>query len=248
MNKEELTEKIEQYLDGELQGKELIEFEDQINGDKTLKQEVELHKYIRMTISDEETSILRYKIKRILSKSENSRSKFNKRKTAFYLSGMLVILLVIASVLFSLWNNGISTEDLYAQYYKKYDSGIVFRDGSENVNFLQQGIVLYNKGDYNNAITYFENGLELMENSSENEFFLGLTYMEKGLYTKAIQHFEANQLSDKDEYRFSSLWYSGLCYLKLNNQKKALEYFQIQVKENSDYAKIAEQIIQKLEK
>ena len=97
---------------------------------------------------------------------------------------------------------------------------------------LQEGLRLYNDGQYNEALRQFESIARRNTESSSAKKYVGITYLRLNNYDSALQYFQKFQ--NDTLYANPSLFYQALTLLKRNlpgDKAKARELLQ-QVRDN----------------
>lgn len=103
----------------------------------------------------------------------------------------------------------------------------------------------FKEGDYEKAVTYYNKALEQRKDSSVLWNNRALSYMNLGLFEKALHDCEwALKVNDAN---LKALLNSAKCYMHLGNEKKSKEYIQIAKEKNPHFNKfikgIAEQLL-----
>jgi hypothetical protein len=246
MNKEERTILIEKYLDGELQGENLRDFESQLQNDKEFAQDYFLQKEIRNALSDWEIIDLREKLDKIQKNFKKEKQRAIIKKPIFlYSACAFIALIIISSVLF--FNDNYTNDDLYEKYYTHYDAGIQTR-GSEkkSTDIYIQALKAYDNYQYVKAINLFNQMSDTSQSYYAKEYFTGLSYMELKNYNEAIKHFNFISNNKQNALYENVNWYLGLSYLKLKQNILAIEQFRKLVRDNSFYKKQSLDILDKL--
>ena len=86
----------------------------------------------------------------------------------------------------------------------------------------------YIQGKYNNSIDKFNfllnNGID--DNLADNcQFWIGQIYFLKNDYDSSIKEFVKVLAYESSNKKINAIYKVGLCYMKLNNKTKAIEYF-----------------------
>jgi tetratricopeptide (TPR) repeat protein len=94
--------------------------------------------------------------------------------------------------------------------------------------------LLENKGQYEEALTYFQQIIELEPSHAEAHYQMGKIFRITHQFEKAITHYK-NAINSKPNY--GSAYYGlGLAYLELQKNKEALENFKQAVRIKPDFA------------
>lgn len=92
------------------------------------------------------------------------------------------------------------------------------------MNYFKKGNELYTTKDYEKAIEMYNKCLEIHENEPACLYNSAVCFIKLKKYDKAIPLLEAAILKKRQSSYFFNLAY---CYSMLNNNKKALIYFNI---------------------
>lgn len=189
-----------------------------------------------------------FKIIESLSHSSyNFYYKYNKEekneKKSYYKSAVffIVLFIVILSSLtfYSIENKSI---DLYTKYYTTYLTSINHRSIIKDSDTIATVFYEMDNGNFNEALSI----LNIIKTRNYIvDFYTAVSLQEIGNYQDAILNY--NKVINNNDNLFieQSYWYSGLCYLKLSENEKALENFK-KIPENSFYKKRANEIISKI--
>lgn len=100
---------------------------------------------------------------------------------------------------------------------------------------LDDAIISYSRGLYDAAISKLSTLAERFPNDVNLNFYLGMSYYQKGNYDIALYHlgecvtFENNLFDQEQDY------YLAMCYLKKGEERLAREFFEIIAHSNSFY-------------
>lgn len=90
------------------------------------------------------------------------------------------------------------------------------------MNYFNQANQLYNEKDYKNAIDMYKRSAELKEYEAPSLYNCGVCFIKLKDYTSAINLiYKAIELKKESKYYFNL----GYCYAMLNDNKRALHYF-----------------------
>jgi tetratricopeptide (TPR) repeat protein len=99
---------------------------------------------------------------------------------------------------------------------------------------LNIGIILLEKGNYQEALKNFEHSMKIKESVNDNRgksnslFYIGITFQNQGKYEEALYHFDLclkikENIGEKSGIA-SSLAQIGICIAETGNDKEALRY------------------------
>jgi tetratricopeptide (TPR) repeat protein len=151
-----------------------------------------------------------------------------KRKRLIWL-GLAASLSLLLVTVWILRPQSSTAEMLYAQYYQTFPNRIApsLRDQNKQLTEIQKAFVLYDNGEYSDAIIVFK---KLYESDREAFllFYLGVSHMETGQFKLALQSFKELKSDDLNpDLRGFEIWYTGLCHLRLNEPAVAKQYLEL---------------------
>lgn len=247
MNNEERTILIEKYLDGELQGENLKNFESRLQNDKEFAEDCYLQKVIRDALSDRDIIELREKLDKIKEDFKKEKQRIKLRKPVFLYSACAIIAILIVSSIF-IFNKTYTHDELYEKYYTHYLAGMQTRgEEKDSVDLFVKALKAYDNNQYDEAINLFN---QISDTSQADvitkEYFTGLSYMELKKYNEAIIHFSIISDEYQNAFHESIIWYLGLCYLKTNQNQLAIVQFSELINKDSIYKKQASELLDNL--
>ena len=244
--KEELPyELIEQYVQGQLEGAELLAFEQKLATDNALKEEVGLFREVSIAIADPVLDSIEKNISEIEGDffktdypAEGKRVKLQSRRWWMAVAAISVLLLG-ALFLFRLFNP--TYEKLYAQY-ADHDFSFTERGNPNLINRIEQ---LLDAGQYKTALLLIESYLQTNPNETDLILAKGICHCELGEdYQKAITTFsslpEINPI-----YINEANWYLALTYLKMKEKDECLACLK-KIPESSNYFGSSQELIRQL--
>lgn len=233
-----IQNKIDSYLNNTMSTKERLLFEQEMDTNLDLKENVLLQKSISETVFNHNLSHIQdvskvealENIKQTLKTEpyqnhiktiENASSIYKKRKQKkqfLYFGSVAAAILIFVSVIF--FPRQKSLETLYTDY-SNWDELTSYIEQNESQGTFSKGEVLYKDKKYEDAIHFFE-AYTLNKNEelySASLIYLGASYFKTNNYTKAINTY--NTLIQSDSYDSSKgHWYKLLIYLKLKDKDK----------------------------
>jgi len=238
---------IEDFLDGNLIGKELSMFISQKELDKELAKEIELRFEVNELIKDKGFFELREKLE--LQRNEtyvnSSLIKFRKDlfKTWHFAAASFALILVVGGLWYILSNKPYSTEKLVSKYYKLAHPLLQVRSAEiKTDDALATAFKYYKDNDFNSALKYFNS----LENQMTAKFYSGVCFIELEQYNEAIDSF-TSVINDNDNlFVEQANWYLGLIYLMDNQKNKAIEQFVKISKDENYYTSQAKEILKYL--
>jgi len=241
---QELFEKIESYLAGDLSDPEVAAFENDMEVNPALKLEVEKQRELHRVLSDPDTIKFRQKLKRIAAEVKEEEAIAAKRVPVAYwkIAASIIILFGVGTLLWNTVNKEDSFSELYALYYTPYPAEGVTRGTAANNSAAI--VKSYAKGDYEKVISELS-GTALLSESEQFRLYLGTSYLNTGQEEKAIAQFQ--KISDTSRYYEYANWYRALTYLKQEDPKTASDILKIVIAYDGVYKENATQLLKKIE-
>ncbi|HMM12578.1 MAG TPA: hypothetical protein PKE03_10840 [Bacteroidales bacterium] len=214
----ENLERIERYVNHEMDENELWEFKKDLKNDPQLAEELALMQAMSVVSKAPQKIKLMKLMDDIKAEEEKkSRAVFFSRRSLAYAASLL--LLVAAG--FGLWhlagNSG--NEKLFMAYYQPEPVSFAVRSvtmSSDEPVLL--GLDMFENRKYAEAIHYFSQS----PNNPMGRLYSGLAQMELGEYGKAITDFKSILSQENNLFTDQAAWYLSLCYLKTNKQKELM--------------------------
>jgi len=256
------TEMIMKYLDGELEGEELKWFENELKNDPQLAEKFILHKEVNETLKDTDSIRFRKKLKNIYQtfiNSESTTRNANKneinnislsipkyKNTWFLIAASLAVIITTVCIFYMLKPKTYNNEKLFSMYYKPYETDASYRSIRTDFSLFSQGLRIYKQGDFKGALEKFK---LLTENDNAfipANFFSGISFIEEGQIQEAVKSFKFILNQNDNGLIVHAEWYLGLCYLKTNENNKAIDQFQKIVENNLFYQNNAAEILKQI--
>ncbi|MCF8369620.1 MAG: hypothetical protein K9G76_11295 [Bacteroidales bacterium] len=238
---------IEEYIDGNLSGKELKEFEQERISDPQLSEDIELSIEVNDALKDKNFIDLRQKLDNQIQTSMSPASVLSIQRDLFktwhLAAASFALILVVGGLWYILSNKPFSTERLVTKYYKPAHPILQVRSIEINSDdAFKEAFNFYQQNDYKNALKYFNT----LENQITAKFYSGICYIELEQFDKAISSFEY-VINDKDNlFVEQAEWYMGLIFLMNNHKNEAVVQFENISKSDSYYAEQAKEILKYL--
>ncbi|MDL2256699.1 hypothetical protein LJC06_00670 [Bacteroidales bacterium OttesenSCG-928-I14] len=211
--KEEMYERIDAYLRGEMMGEELIEFEAMLESDADLRSEVDTTRHIK-TAFEKEGEKEALKDLESMTKEDMERLLFADKKKTISLQAVyrrLSYFTTIAAILVLIFlfikpdNSG---EKLFAAYYD--------REALE---------ILPSRGE-----------LTEMEAKSDSLYIFALNKIDRNEAEASVSILKDLSSNTEFEYQAEAEWLLALVYIKTNKKELALEVLDRMIAENGFYA------------
>jgi tetratricopeptide (TPR) repeat protein len=246
-------ERIEKYLDGELQGFELANFEAELKTNVELSDQLKLHIEVDNAIKNNDIALLKKQLMDIHSslfiKKKITKEFIHKLNNGWYLMAASIILVALIGTIYLvlLKSSTYSNSDLYNKYYEPYEVVINVRSGNiESNNMFIQALQKYQSKDYTAALSIFEKIIETDSTNAACNFYGGISFMETSKYLKASKSFSSVIRQNDNLFIEQAEWYLGLCYLKINKTSSAKAIFTKIADSKSFYQDKANSLIKNL--
>lgn len=220
----------EKYVAGELKGSQLEECEKRIKSDPLFHRRIKLLESVDSVLGERFMSeaVMPEKEKedrRLIAgvhKEYMNREKPKKKKIYLRIpaAAASIIILVFSSILiYQNYNSSISGDELFDKYYQPYK---VSSYRSTERSKLISAIEKYKQERYFEAYNEFS---ELDNVSNEVILMQGISLVESGKESEAILKFNNIIESDDITLREHALWYTGLCFMKIEDLGGARKHF-----------------------
>jgi tetratricopeptide (TPR) repeat protein len=243
-------EMIEKYIDGELEGKEQLDFEQMLSTDPDIKRDYELSTEINNSIVEDDVMNLRETLDYMYSEEKAVKripTVFTKRKF-YYAAASAALIIAAGGVTQRLLNPSMDSESVFEKYYQPYEVTVTYRSGNTEVDrLLLNALELYEEKDYDQALVLFEEILENRSNNMAINLYSGISYMEEEEYHKATTSFN-HIISDNDNlFIEQAQWYLSMCYIKTEKSEKAKEILNQIIEQESYYKEQALKVLKDLD-
>lgn len=274
MDKESMYKKIDQYLNNELHGIDLEEFERRIEEDENLAKEIALTQDVEEAVED------RYLDTEFASKLRKMGKDYFKEDKATGLSlpptnaitskptsnNRLTTILLISSIIIGalLWmyftatptvvpieqtTPEVETEQIFAANFQPYAVDNLQRSETSNDSDYQAAIEAYEVKDYATAIPILEQALVATPNDNDIKMLLGNSYLgaKQGQAQAAVDLFKPLAADESSLYIEQAEWYLALAYLQNDQVVEAQSLLEeIAAEEIGKYPKLARAILKQL--
>lgn len=238
---------IERYINGEMNEAEKEWFEKELATNEQLRKEVILRKQTDEVLRNQDILDLRMKLNLIRQKNEVKTlvSSTKKRPSLKYAAAISVLAVIGILALFT--NRKMTSEELFEKYHKLYEPSTEMRSGLSNIESdFATALEYYNVHDYRNAAIYFSRVTEKDPGNMHSTLLYGISSFENSNYPEAEKSFN-RVIDDADNlYIDHAHWYLALCYLKTNENEKAVGELDYIKESTSLYSRDAAKILKKL--
>ena len=242
---------LQKYLDNELSERELSSFEQELKASPELMVDLDLYKEVDEAIADTEVLDFRAQLTDLREetrKSENGKRVFRFTRPWHYAASAALALLV-AIGLATVLGRPLSNKDLFAKYMKPYELVLTNRsiDNDATTLMMNRAQEFFNKGDYESAIGYFDEVLQINSDKMEAAFYKGESQMEMNQYAEANASFTTVIEHNDNLYVQKAEWYQAGCLLAMDETELARRKFaSIAATSSHYYRKDAEKILKRM--
>lgn len=249
-------EKIEAYVMGQMSSDEQNAFQQEIDRDPVLAEEVRLHMMMKKSLGDKDQNTFRKLVREVIEEErldtgQNSSSdiQHNGKRVSIDRWKWLVAAVIIALIGFFSWfliGLKPSPNQLFAQYFEAYPAYQVNRS-EEHLPQLQKAMEYYGLEKYREAAEIFK-GLETEDQgvSEMIRFYHGITQMESGHFQEAENLFLQISENPESQYQQQSRWYLALTLLKQKQMNHAKEILISLSQEPGRFGKQATALLEEL--
>jgi TolA-binding protein len=239
---------IERYIAGEMGDDERQWFEKELDGNISLRAEVDLRKKTDQVLRGRDVMSLRNKLTAIEKKRREAEivpKKSVKPALVKYAAAITILALLGSLYLFRERNSG--SEDLMGRYYKVYEPPAGQRSGkvAENPDFTI-ALEFYNTNDFANAALFFSKVVENNPRDMQSVLLNGVSNFEEKRYPEAKKSFVTVIDDNNNLYIEAAKWYLALCYLKTDETGKAEILLKTISEEGGIYARDAKKLLRSL--
>jgi len=243
-------EKIEGYIYEELTEPEMALFETALIDNKELNSEIELVKNIDSALQENDIMLFRHNLRNIAAenikdeKTERSINiQFKRRKITLSIAAACIILLGITGIL----SRYSSDDNIYKEFYTKYETTGISRSSNSTADqTLTLALQKFNNQDYESALNLLQDVIAKDQSNIVGRFYSGVSLQELGKYKNAIKEYEVVVIDKDNLFIEQAEWYIGLCYIKINEDEKAIEQFKKIASNQGFYQQKAISILQKM--
>jgi tetratricopeptide (TPR) repeat protein len=239
---------IERYNAGEMNEAEKIWFLKELNNNEKLRNEVELRKQTDMLLKSHNIIQLRNKLSEIESKRAAEKPVKNpaKRMSLRY-AAVIAGFILVGSITLYFNGRSLTNDEILDRFYKSYEVTSPSRSQQAILNSdYSTAIEYYNVHDYRNAALYFSKVLNTDPKYMESTMLNGISSFEVKNYPDAKSSFIKVIDDNNNLFIEDAQWYLALCYLKTDNQDKAVAHFSAIINSESIYKKDARHIMRKI--
>ncbi len=239
---------IERYIAGEMGEDERQWFEMELEGNKSLKSEIDLRKKTDLILKNQDVLSLRNKLAVLEKKRKEKEVIPQKSRRPVYIQYAAVITALVilgSAVIFT--GRQKSGDEILNGYYKAYEPPASQRSGltNENADF-QLALEFYNTSDFANAALFFNKVVKSNPKDMQSVLLSGVSNFEDKQYPEAKKSFTTVIDDNNNLFIETARWYLALCYVKTNETNKAVVQLQTLTEDGGLYSKNARKILRKI--
>ena len=207
---------IDDYLQERLTNKEAREFEEELLHNNELARQVQLCRELKEAILEEDVAVLRQKLSNICKEKPKSL----RRPLLLKIAATFAILVVTSTII---WKNYNSPNQLFSNYYARYELSGVGRNAYANSNTKQSQIItLYKQGLLQEVTPLLEEYTKEHPEETVSTLMLASAYIENDMALKAETLLVAALHQNQEEINEETLqWYLCLSYLQNKKYREA---------------------------
>jgi len=247
-------EEIEKYINGELEGGTLKDFEQRMQVDPDFAEQVETVRQLPSALYQIEKDQLSDQVKRWMKSEESSPAKPDRKKVASIITMRRImrvaIMLIVVVGAVSIWYFSESEDlnQLSATYLAQHFQDPVVLRGSLDEAW-EEAIESYVADDFESMIEQMTPIIEEGSPTAEQHFYYALAhlYAEPADDDKALVHFKKTEQMDGETYAEDIAWYRALIYVRRGEMEEGRNQLQ-KVAESNRYKHDAQDLLEKLNK
>ena len=244
MNKEaeEQKERIENYIMGNLDEKEMRQLDEELLEIPELQimfkeKEILIHG-IRKGFDLEMKKMLHDEELIIRKKKRIKKIRYS------YISGIAASILLIVVSFIALNNRNPDLQKLYSDFYTPYPN--VESPISRDKDIEYTAFNYYENGNYTKALEVFMQMQDVFHENTAVVFYTGLTQLALSNPGEAIENLNILTKSKDERFERPALWYSSLAWISLENSAKAREVLNKLKTGDDKYSKNAKSLLKKI--
>jgi len=239
---------IERYIAGEMGDDERQWFEKELDGNASLKAELDLRKRTDQVLRGRDVMSLRNKLTAIEKQRSESEALPKKPvKPSLVRSAAVITILALLGSLYLFRTHNSGSDELLGRYYKVYEPPAGQRSGqvAENPDFTM-ALEFYNTNDFANAALFFSKVVENNPRDMQSVLLNGVSNFEEKRYPEAKKSFVTVIDDNNNLFIEAAKWYLALCYLKTSEAEKASVLLKNISDEDGIYSRDARKLLRSL--
>jgi TolA-binding protein len=202
---------------------------------------LEKKRFIAAALSSGEENKVEKEIKSSGTEEKRPAKRYIVRYISLSAAAVIAVMILIGSL-----GTSSNPGKIYSSFYEPYKAvPYITRGSDQSSTFFNEGVRLYNSGDYKGSQEAFSKMTAPSGISGQALLLLGLSNLENGNYGSAVNNF-IGVINEAGEYSKDGKWYLGLLYLKTGETTKASELFESLSKSEGFYMKPSQKILRRL--
>lgn len=234
------------YLYGEMNRQEKTIFEEELDADQQLSDELLLHQEIDKAIQKEvQIKSFRNLLDDIHESSYGKRKNniINLQNKWYWAAASITAF--SGTAIYTLSRQMASPDHLYQKYYEVWQPAFITR-GISSEKDMDKVVSAFEAHNFNQTLALINNLDLTTKTSPKIRLIHGCTLMEMNQFEDAINIFKQFESEDYTLYTETAEWYKGLCYLKNDNTEQAIKTFKLISDNDNVYAEEANELLKKL--
>ena len=253
-DKQRTYEAIENFLKGDLEGKELSDFKNKLQSDNDFAKQVEFHQQLEEAITTEPDELnfrqlLKNEGENYLAKNS---PKVTRKFSRFWIAAAAIVVVLIGAWLIrsNIFGQSNTRESLFAQHFKP--PVILLQDRSTQSSLekqIEMGYRAYKNKDFAQAATILNQVLSVNQAKMETYYFTAISNLalENGDLQLAINQLDKVIEEGQSRYIYGARWYKALALLKMDNKEGAAKELEIlKEKGQGKYRGMAVELLRKI--
>jgi lipopolysaccharide biosynthesis regulator YciM len=238
--------RIMQYLDGDLEGKDLEQLLQELAKNESARKDLKLLQEINQFLGGRDHLAFRDALAQVRLEYR-AHSRRQKLRRISWVSAAATVLILSALFIWQSNYSGKKTgEVLYAKYYKPYPAAQITRSAGSNERSLQDAFTAYEQKNYETAYNLFYLQAERNPDSITPSFYLGICALETNRMQKAVNLFREVSQIRQNPYRQHAQWFLALSFIKTGDSRRAVKQLEEIVTQDNMYSLLAEELLQSL--
>jgi tetratricopeptide (TPR) repeat protein len=242
-------EKIELYINNQLQGQDKEDFEASLQNDAELAETYAMYVAIEKNMQSNYDAEKEVEFKESLATYQNqyfsnkTKTKAGKVRNLLYYAtaAAAILVLVFTFNVFKKTKNS-TTEELYAEYAPFEKITEITRSNNKD-SLFKTGANFYNAKNYIQAIPYFE---KVLDSNAQAHFLYAVCFMELNNNDKAFVELD-KLINGQSSYKEKAEFYKALLFLK-NKNVEGCKQMLLSINRYSSYNDQAKALYNKLDK
>ena len=216
-----MENEIYRYLNGEMSGEELAEFEAKMQGDASMREEVAFSKTLFQHANEIDPRDLE-----TISQGANAyfeeRALEAKRPRRRWVMGIAAGIALLCVVGYLLWPSSKSTDSIFQEAFSPMENLI------SSMGAAADGMYAYDQGDFSTAAEKLAQVPTQDEMYNGMQVYLGISLLGSGQAKEAAEVLERHLASTSGQPLFEkdAQWYLALAWLKMSDVEQAKKHLQ----------------------